>query len=183
MQFFVFGDQNDFYFVQITDTHWGEHHNVERTKDAIDSINILPLSIEFVVHTGDLTIKTIEDQPFIDNVIAIMRTCKYPVFYLPGNHDISFERFQETSKAYRRNFGPLNNCREVHGTGSHITVITWFNFKIKGAFGKTIYDPMTQLDSLLKGKPEKSPVLLFQHDPTIEDFYKNASHPGWEAFL
>jgi predicted MPP superfamily phosphohydrolase len=171
----IFADQNDFYFVQITDTHWGENHNEQRTKEAIDNINALSLPVEFVAHTGDITVKTIEDQAFMDKMLAIMRTCKYPVYYLPGNHDISFDRFDETVKAYVKNFGPINNRREVH----NVTIITLYNFKVKGAYGKTLYDPLVQLDSLFKGKSEKLPVILFQHDPTVQDFFQNQHHPGW----
>jgi 3',5'-cyclic AMP phosphodiesterase CpdA len=170
-----YADQPDFYFVQITDTHWGSGENVQRTKSIIDSINILPMPIAFVAHTGDLTDHTIENQPFIDSVLVIMRTCKYPVYYVPGNHDILKDRFRETSDAFIRNFGPLDGRSEVHG----VSVITLYNLKIPGPDGKMIHDPIAVADSLIRGKPKNQPAIIFQHIPIVDDFYNNVYHPGW----
>jgi predicted phosphodiesterase len=133
------------------------------------------MPIEFVVHTGDLASQPMENRLFIDSVLAMMHACKYPVYYLPGNHDISFKRFQQTSEAFIRNFGNLCRRIEVHG----VSMITLFNFKIWDANGRTIYNPLTQLDSLLKDKPTKMSAIIFQHDPIINDFYNNAFQPGW----
>ena len=174
---FIFANENEFYFVQITDTHWGENNNIKRTKSVIDSINNLPMPIEFVVHTGDVASQPMENRLFIDSMLAMMHACKYPVYYLPGNHDISFKHFPETSGAFVHNFGNLCKRIEVHG----VSIITLFNFKIWDANGKTLYDPLTQLDSLLKGKPPQMPAIVFQHDPIVDDFYGNAFHPGWPS--
>jgi 3',5'-cyclic-AMP phosphodiesterase len=176
LQFSLCAEQNEFYFVQITDTHWGEGDNVQRTKKVIDNINNLPMPIAFVVHTGDLTAETIGKDSLMDSVCAMMRACKYPVYYCPGNHDIAWKRFQETSEAYVRHFGGLSRRIEAHG----VSVITLFNFIVLSFdSGKLLNDPVRQLDSLLKGKPTNMPAIIFQHDPTVEDFYNNAFHPGW----
>jgi 3',5'-cyclic-AMP phosphodiesterase len=176
LQFSALSQRNEFYFVQITDTHWGDSDNVGRTKAAIDNINTLPMPIAFVVHTGDLTAGTMENGPFMDSVCAMMRTCKFPVYYLPGNHDIAWKRFRETSEAYVRHFGSLSRRIEAHG----VSLITLFNIQIQSyTTGKLLNDPLRQLDSLLKDKPANMPAILFQHDPTVEDFYNNALHAGW----
>ena len=78
-----FAGSSDFYFVQLTDTHWGDGENLEKTKAAITAINNLPVPIEFVVHTGDMTTRKIEDQNLIDSGLGIMKACKYPVYYVP----------------------------------------------------------------------------------------------------
>jgi 3',5'-cyclic AMP phosphodiesterase CpdA len=174
--FSISAERSEFYFVQITDTHWGDSDNVKRTKAVIDNINALPMPIEFVVHTGDLTAGTIENEPFMDSVCAMMRTCKSPVYYLPGNHDIAWRHFHETSVAFIRHFGSLSRRIEAHG----VSLITLFNIQIQSyTSGKLLNDPIRQLDSLLKGKPANMPAILFQHDPTVEDFYNNALHAGW----
>ena len=49
------GENNHFYFVQITDTHFGRPEHTERTEKCVESINQLPMPIECVVHTGDIT--------------------------------------------------------------------------------------------------------------------------------
>jgi 3',5'-cyclic AMP phosphodiesterase CpdA len=95
-----FAQNVDFYFVQITDTHWGDGDNVERTRAVISAINSLPIPIEFVVHTGDMTTRKMEDQNLIDSGLSIMKTCKFPVYYVPGNNDITDQNFKQHSALY-----------------------------------------------------------------------------------
>jgi 3',5'-cyclic AMP phosphodiesterase CpdA len=171
-------ERNEFYFVQITDTHWGDGDNIGRTKRVVEAINGLPMPVEFVAHTGDLAQGAMENGPFADSVCAMMRTCKYPVFYCAGNHDILGGRFSETSAAFVRRFGSLSRRVEAHG----VSLVTLFNFLVPGDTGpKLLNDPIRQLDSLLQGKPAGMPAIVFQHDPTVEDFYNNAIHDGWPA--
>src|SRR5439155_911393 len=58
---------DDFYFVQLSDTHWGYKGpaNPEATVElprAIELVNALPQVPDFVVFTGDLTHTTDDDQ-------------------------------------------------------------------------------------------------------------------------
>ncbi|MCK5160005.1 MAG: hypothetical protein KAQ99_00375, partial [Candidatus Aureabacteria bacterium] len=41
--------ETHFYFVQITDTHFGEGDHLERTRKAVERINNLPMEIKCVV--------------------------------------------------------------------------------------------------------------------------------------
>ena len=57
----------DFYFVQLSDTHWGYKGpaNPEATVElprAVELVNALPTAPDFVVFTGDLTHTTDDDQ-------------------------------------------------------------------------------------------------------------------------
>src|SRR2546429_2371136 len=61
------GMADDFYFVQLSDTHWGYKGpaNPEATVElprAIELVNALPQVPDFVVFTGDLTHTTDDDQ-------------------------------------------------------------------------------------------------------------------------
>lgn len=170
-----FAGISDFYFIQITDTHWGDDDNLQRTKTVITAINSLPIQIEFVIHTGDLTSRKIEDQNLIDSGLSIMKTCKFPVYYVPGNNDITEQNFKQQTAVYFKNFGNINHRIDK----DNISIITLLNIEYKDSTGKLIYDPLSTLDTLLKAKPPALPTLLFQHCPTIDDFYANAFHPGW----
>lgn len=175
LSFNSFAQSSDFYFVQITDTHWGDGDNVERTRAVISAINTLPMQIEFVVHTGDMTTRKMEDQNLLDSGLSIMKTCKFPVYYVPGNNDITDQNFNQQSALYIKNFGEINHRIDKE----KISIVTLLNIEYKDSTGKVIYDPLLKLDSLLKIKPTALPVLLFQHCPTTDDFYANAFHPGW----
>jgi predicted MPP superfamily phosphohydrolase len=171
----IFAGSADFYFVQITDTHWGDGDNLQRTKSAITAINNLPIQIEFVIHTGDMTTRKTEDQNLVDSGLSVMKACKFPVYYVPGNNDITEKSFKQYTALYVKNFGEINHRIDKE----YFSIITLLNVEYKDTAGKVIYDPLSKLDSLLKTKPQSLPALIFQHCPTINDFYANAFHPGW----
>jgi 3',5'-cyclic AMP phosphodiesterase CpdA len=59
----------EIFFVQITDTHFDESGSRERIEKVISSVNQLPMKIECVIHTGDITHQHMnEEPPPIENV-------------------------------------------------------------------------------------------------------------------
>ncbi|HEX3019848.1 MAG TPA: metallophosphoesterase [Chitinispirillaceae bacterium] len=170
----LYAESKEFYFVQITDTHWGEGDNLERTKDVIKKINDLNIPIEFVVHTGDMA--DYRKQSAVDSGLTLMKKLKFPVYYVPGNNDICNFNFNKSSEIFAGNFGAINRI-----DNKKISIITTFNIEVKDLTGKIIYDPLLKLDSLLQSKPKTLPAILFQHCPVSEDFYKNDFHAGWSA--
>ena len=100
---------NQFYFAQITDTHVGQMDmdNEKRTRQVIQAINNLPLKIQFVVHTGDITMEKLEDTPTVNDAVALFKLLKPPIHYIPGNHDILRSKHDLTMQAYRNHFGEL----------------------------------------------------------------------------
>jgi Icc-related predicted phosphoesterase len=106
-----------------------------------------------------------------------MKACKVPVYFVPGNNDISDNNYLRHAALYVKNFGDINHIISKE----NVSIITLLNIEYKDSTGKTIYDAISKLDSLLKKKPAALPVLLFQHCPTTEDFYSNAFHPGLPA--
>lgn len=171
-----FPEHTEFYFVQITDTHWGDPANLDRTADAIKTINKLPFPIEFVVHTGDVTSNETDNHQLLNSGLVIMKTCKYPVYYVPGNNDIREGHFKKDSAAFASYFGDFNRRIDKE----KFSIILLCNLEIT-AKDSCIYEPLDVLNSLLKAKPSNLPALVFQHCPTTEDFYSNAVHPGWSA--
>ena len=106
---------NHFYFVQITDTHFGNLDHKERTEKAVDMINDLPMPIKFVVHTGDITMEMLENKDIVDTALSVMNKIKAPVYFVPGNHDILPGKLDSTKKIYLENFGELSSQVEYEG--------------------------------------------------------------------
>lgn len=83
-------------FVHISDTHL--HKNPNYTGDYVKfssrvsvaelvrQINALPFPVDFVLHTGDIMNDPERD---LDYIVAreLLEAIRFPVFYLPGNHD------------------------------------------------------------------------------------------------
>jgi len=104
--------QDDFYFVQLSDTHWGFkgpalNPDADGTlHKAVAAVNALALEPDFIVFTGDLTHTT--DDPkerrrrlaeFRDIVGALRNK---NVRFMPGEHDASLDNGQ----AWKELFGP-----------------------------------------------------------------------------
>ena len=102
----------DFFFIQLSDTHWG-FNNPGINPDfagtlpkAIAAINALPHKPAFVVFTGDLTHTTDDDKERRKRLAGfreLSRELKVEdVRYLPGEHDAALDR----GAAYREFLGP-----------------------------------------------------------------------------
>jgi hypothetical protein len=102
--------RSDFYFVQLSDTHWGfqgaANPDARGTlPKAIAAVNALPRQPDFVVFTGDLTHTT--DDPAerrrrmaeFKEVVSELKV--KTVRFMPGEHDASLDR----GAAFREMFG------------------------------------------------------------------------------
>ena len=107
-------------FVQISDSHIGYNKaanpDVAATlREAVARINALPVTPEFMLHTGDLT-HLAEAEEF-DALEQMLKSCRTKqVFYVPGEHDI----LSDDGAQYRDRFG-----KGTLGQG-------WFSFDQKG---------------------------------------------------
>jgi hypothetical protein len=101
----------DFYFVQLSDTHWGfsgPQVNPDAggtLQKAVAAVNALRQRPDFVVFTGDLTHTTddpVERRRRLGDFRDIVAGLKVrDVKFMPGEHDASLDR----GKAYREFFG------------------------------------------------------------------------------
>jgi 3',5'-cyclic-AMP phosphodiesterase len=174
-----FGEEQQethFYFVQITDTHLGDSDHLERTKKVVDRINKLPLKIECVVHTGDITMDKIEDREIVETGLWIMKTLSVPIHYVPGNHDILLKKQDSTRNAYMENFGGMISQAEYNG----VLFIFVYTEPLRKSFTIESYRPLKILGEYLK-KSKGRPVIVFHHAPSVDDFYNNKHHKGWKA--
>ncbi len=109
-----------FNFVQISDSHIGfkkpANQDVAATfRETIARINALPVTPDFMLHTGDLT--HLAEASEFDGLEQMLKDSKTKqVFYVPGEHDI----LNDNGTQYLERFG-----KGTHGSG-------WFSFDQKG---------------------------------------------------
>jgi hypothetical protein len=159
--------QDDFYFVQLSDTHWGfagapNPEAATTLRRAVAAVNALPEQPDFIVFTGDLTHTT--DDPAerrrrlaeFRGIVAALRVKQ--VRFMPGEHDASLD----AGTAYREFFG--DTFYSFDHKGVHFVVLD--NVSDPGArIGEA------QLDWLkrdLDARPARSPVVVFTHRPLFD---------------
>lgn len=89
-------DMTQLTFIHISDTHihrdptytgpfvpFGAHEGVDAL---IRAINALPYPVDFVLHTGDIMTDPEAAEEYLI-AIEMLRKIRYPVYYIPGNHD------------------------------------------------------------------------------------------------
>ena len=164
----------DFYFVQLSDTHWG-FEGAKANPDAkgtlakaIAAVNALDPAPDFVIFTGDLT-HTTDDGALrrkrMDEFkeLAAGLNCSQ-VRYLPGEHDASLD----AGAAYHERFG------ESRYTFAHkgIHFIALDNVSQEGS---TLGEAQLKwLAAELERIPKRSPLVVFAHRPLF-DLY-----PDWD---
>lgn len=157
----------DFYFVQLSDAHWGyqgpANPDAENTlKKAVESVNALDVKPDFIMFTGDLTHTT--DDPgerrkrlgeFRDIVSGLQVK---EIHFMPGEHDASLDH----GAAFQEFFGPTNYAFDHKGI--HFLVVD--NVSDPGA---SIGD--AQLDWIkadLAKQAMDAPIVVFTHRPLFD---------------
>ena len=164
-----------FYFVQMTDTHWGDGDHFERTQKAVEQINGLPMPIKCVIHTGDITMDRGDDESVVAKGLKILKRLKVPVHFVPGNHDILRFRQSATREAYTKHFGPLVTEAQYDG----VVFLMIYTEPLARSFSLEGYKPLSELEAALK-RADQKPVIVFHHSPDVEDFYNNTMYEGWK---
>jgi 3',5'-cyclic AMP phosphodiesterase CpdA len=157
----------DFYFVQLSDTHWGyagdaNPESANTLKKAVAAVNALEVPPDFIVFTGDLTHTT--DDPKerrrrmaeFKSIIADLNV--KTIRFMPGEHDASLD----FGAAFKENFG------ETHYSFDHkgVHFIAVDNVSDPGA---KIGD--AQLDWLkadLDKQAKDARIVVFTHRPLFD---------------
>ena len=157
----------DFYFVQLSDAHWGYQgpanpDAANTLKKAIASVNALPIPPDFVVFTGDLTHTT--DDPgerrrrmkeFKEIVAALnVKT----VHFMPGEHDASLDN----GAAFQELFG------DTHYTFDHkgVHFIAIDNVSDPGA--RVGEAQLAWLAADLAKQNRAAPIVVLTHRPLFD---------------
>ncbi|MCL2013172.1 MAG: metallophosphoesterase [Cystobacterineae bacterium] len=150
-----------FYFAQMTDTHVGILDGQERTQQVVSALNASSLPLVCVVHTGDLA----EPGDFQNVAKVELSKLSLPLHVLPGNHDMMEN---DSTQSFIHRWGALSSSAEYEG------VVFLFVYDQQA----NAYEPLDWLEKALK-KADGKPVILFHHEPPVENFYNNTLRPGW----
>jgi 3',5'-cyclic AMP phosphodiesterase CpdA len=163
----------DFYFLQLSDTHWGytgaANPEADTTlKKAVATINASGLEPDFIVFTGDLT-HTTDDADVrrkrmseFKEIAGALKT--KTVKFMPGEHDASIDQ----GKAYEEFFGPLHYSFDHKG----IHFVALDNVSDPGA---SVGDKQIEwLKSDLAKVDDGAQIVVLAHRPLF-DLY-----PQWE---
>jgi len=163
------GKQEDFSFVQISDSHIGFNKGANpdvtgTMKLAIDKINAASLKTkppDFLIHTGDISQSSKAAE--FDTAEQVIKGAKVgQVFYVPGEHDYSLD----DGALYRERFGKgalaggwySYNHKGVHFIGLNNVVQV-------DAMGNLGAEQLAWLKSDLAALSSSTPIVVFAHIP------------------
>ena len=168
--------ESEFYFVQLTDTHWGfsgpkVNPEAQNTlPKAIQAVNALKEQPDFIVFTGDLTHTTDDPQERrnrMSEVKAIIGQLKVKTIrYLPGEHDASLDK----GEAFREFFGETRYSFDHKG----VHFIALDNVSDPG--GKLGDEQLAWLKADLAKQKADQPIVVLTHRPLFE------LYPDWDWF-
>jgi hypothetical protein len=158
--------EDDFYFIQLSDTHWGykgpANPEAESTLPrAIEIVNALPPP-DFIVFTGDLTHTTDDGGERrarlaqFQRHITALRT--KTIRLLPGEHDASLD----AGAAYQERFGPTRYSFDHKGI--HFVALDNVS-DAQGAVGEAQRD---WLHRDLSTMAKQTPVVVLTHRPLFD---------------
>ena len=155
-------------FVQISDSHMGfdkpaNTDVIGTLKAAIDKINALPDTPEFLLHTGDIS--HLSKPAEFDNVEQILKSAKTSgIFYVPGEHDF----VGDAGKQYLERFGKGSKGSGWYSfdkKGVHfIGLVNVANLKA-GGLGSLGQDQLEWLEDDVKHLKASTPIVVFAHIP------------------
>jgi len=172
----AFAAENEFFFIQLSDTHWGFANppvNPDSTgtlKKAVEAVNNLKIQPDFIMFTGDLTHVTDDDKDrrkrlsgFRD-IIKELKVKK--VRFMPGEHDAGLDE----GEAFKEFFGITHYAFDHKGV--HFIVLDNVSDP-----GSTIGEEQLQwLSADLKKQKKDSRIVVFTHRPLF-DLY-----PDWDWY-
>ena len=164
----------DFYFVQMSDTHWGfqgpaaNPEAANTLKRAVAAVNALEQQPDFIVFTGDLTHTTDDDKERERRMMefkSITGGLKVKdVRFIPGEHDAGLDN----GAVYRSQFGNPNFVFSHKG----VTFITIDN--VSDAGGAIGDNQLQWLQAELAKLDKSAPIVILTHRPLF-DLY-----PQWD---
>ena len=164
----------DFYFVQLSDTHWGFDDptiNPDASgtlRKAVAAVNALRHKPDFVVFTGDLTHTTddpVERRKRLSEFRDIASQLEVKtVKYMPGEHDASLDR----GKAFRELFGAPNYTFDHKGI--HFIVLD----NVTDPAAAIGDEQLKWLETDLARVDKEAPIVVLAHRPLF-DLY-----PQWD---
>jgi 3',5'-cyclic-AMP phosphodiesterase len=165
-----------FSFVQVSDSHIGfsKPFNPDTRvtfREAIAKIAAMPKKPDFIIHTGDVSQLSKDDQ--FDDADQIIKTAGLPVFHVPGEHDVLDEG---QGKAFLARYGKGTKGAGWYSfdhAGVHfVALINVLNLKA-GGMGSLGPDQLAWLKDDLAAHGSSTPIVVFTHIPLW------ALYPDW----
>jgi hypothetical protein len=166
--------REDFYFVQLSDTHWGfdgPKVNPDAQgvlKKAVAAVNSLSEQPDFVVFTGDLTHTTDDPKTRRDRMAGFQEIVSglkvKTVRFMAGEHDAAPDR----GETYQRFFGELHYAFDHKG--AHFIALDNVSDP-EAVIGEA---QLKWLQADLKQLKRDTPIVVFTHRPLF-DLY-----PQWD---
>ena len=160
-------DDDDFFFLQLSDTHWGfegaPNPDARGTlPKAIRSINSLEQRPDFIMFTGDLTHTTdspVERRKRLSEFKSMVSELNVKtVCFMPGEHDASLDN----GKAFQEFFGPTHYTFDHKGI--HFIVLD----NVSDPRAQIGEEQLAWLAADLKRRPAAAPIVVFTHRPLFD---------------
>ena len=158
---------DDFYFVQLSDTHWGfsgppNPDAANTLKKAVAAVNALPLQPDFIIFTGDLT-HTTDDPKERRKRMSEFRDIAgglnvKTVRFIPGEHDAALDN----GTAFREYFGPTHYAFDHKG----VHFIALDNVSDPGA--RIGEEQLAWLKHDLDQQKKDARIVVFTHRPLFD---------------
>src|SRR5579859_3844686 len=154
-------------FVQISDSHMGFNKPanpdvISTLKAAVDKINALPNSPEFILHTGDIS--HLSNPEEFDTVDQILKATNKEIFFVPGEHDVLNDDGKMFSERYAKN-AKGSGWYSFDKNGVHfIGLVNVMNLKA-GGLGTLGNDQLEWLEDDVKHLKSSTPIVVFAHIP------------------
>jgi hypothetical protein len=163
----ILGGHGDFYFVQLSDTHWGfqgppNPDAAVTLRKAVATVNALQTPPDFIVFTGDLTHTTddpLERRRRLAEFKTIVADLKVkPVHFMAGEHDAGLDR----GAAFKEFFGETFYTFDHKGV--HFIAID--NVSEPGS--KIGDEQLAWLRADLAARDRKAPIVVLTHRPLFD---------------
>jgi 3',5'-cyclic-AMP phosphodiesterase len=155
-------------FVQISDSHMGfakpaNPDVVGTLQAAIDKINALPATPEFLLHTGDISHLSKANE--FDMVDQLLKGAKVKdAFFVPGEHDV----LNDEGKQYRERYGKGTQGAGWYSfekNGVHfVGLVNVMNLKA-GGLGSLGSEQLEWVEKDVKHLSKSTPIVVFAHIP------------------
>ena len=172
------GGVKPFSFIQVSDSHIG--FNKEPNPDArvtfreaVAKIGALPVTPDFILHTGDIT--QLSKPGEFDDADQILKEAGIPVFFVPGEHDMLDEG---QGKAFLDRYGKGSQGDGWYSfdhSGVHFVGLVTVKELKAGGMGHLGSDQLAWLEKDLAGRSASQPIVVFTHMP----MWVVASEWGW----
>jgi len=157
-----------FTFVQLSDSHIGfnkpPNADARATfREAIAKVKALPQQPDFIIHTGDVTQLSRDDE--FDDAQQMLKDTGLPVFWVPGEHDMLDP---EGGKAFLSRFGKGSKGAGWYSfdhRGVHFIALVNVADLKPGGMGNLGAEQLKWLKADLAGRTSSTPIVVFAHIP------------------